>query len=189
VRAAGSSPRALRVLAVAFAMALPGCEATLPVTQSYIDAQAPTGAGGKLEVRLEPCVDRTATNGRNLGAEATKAFREKIPSTALIALKDDARFGIACEVTAFAEGSAFQRWLMPGTGVTAGQVAAMVTDVKTGEIVAIARSRATVGGGGLFSAGADDYILAAAVQDVVNQLQAWVGRRGSPGDIREETKK
>jgi len=175
----GSSAVARCVLAIALATGLTGCETTLPYTRSYIDAPAPVSAGDAIEVRLEPCIDRTGTGGRDVAADATKAFREKLPAIGGLALKDDGRFRLSCEVTTFVEGSAFKRWLMPGWGSTVGQVAAMVTDTRTGEIVAILRSNSTVAEGGLYSAGADTYILSVAVQDVVNQLRAWVNARGA----------
>ncbi len=154
----------------------------MPATQSYIDVKAQAGTAGAIEVRLEQCIDRTGTKGRDVGADATKAFRQKLPATKIIALKDDGRFRVACEVTSYVEGSAFQRWLMPGWGSTIGQVAAMVTDTTTGEVVVILRGNATVSAGGLYSAGAEDYIIAAAVQDVVNKLQGWIQGRGvQPG--------
>jgi hypothetical protein len=168
-----------RLFAAALVTVVAGCEATMPITQSSIDAQAPLKTATAIELRLEPCIDRTGTTGRDLGAEATKAFREKLQPSAGLALKEDGRFRLACEVTSFVEGSAFKRWLLPGYGSTVGQIAAMVTDTRTGHIVVILRGNATVAAGGLYSAGADSYILSAAVENVINQLRTWAQGRSA----------
>ena len=55
----------------------------------------------------------------------------------------------------------------------------MVTDTRTGEIVLILRGNATVAAGGLYSAGADSYIISAAVEQVVEQLRTWAQRRSA----------
>jgi hypothetical protein len=84
---------------------------------------------------------------------------------------DQGRYVFACDITGFVEGSAFKRWLLPGWGTTVGRIAVMVTDSRSGDTVAIVRASATVSAGGLYSVGADQIILAAAVDDVVKQLQ------------------
>lgn len=126
-----------------------------------------------LDLRLEPCIDRTETPGRNLGLEATRAFEEKIRATKEFVVRDGARFALACDVSGFVEGSAVKRWILPGWGATVGQVSAMLTDTRTGEVAVIARGNATVAGGGLYTIGADTYIVASAVDEVVRQLSSW----------------
>jgi hypothetical protein len=143
-----------------------------------------------VEVHVERCVDRTETKGRDLGAQATRAFEEKLRATKEFVVKDDARFRLACDVTGFVEGSAVKRWVLPGWGATVGQVSAMLTDATTGAIVVIARGNATLASGGLYTIGADTYIVPAAVDDVVSRLRAWAlgespGSAGSTGDTIE----
>jgi hypothetical protein len=137
------------------------------------DAPAKPSVAGPVEVRVEKCVDRTETKGRDLGAQATKAFEEKLRATKEFIVKDDARFRLGCDVTSFVEGSAIKRWILPGWGATVGQVSAMLTDSATGEIVLIVRGNATLASGGLYTIGADTYIVPSAVDDVVNRLRAW----------------
>jgi len=126
-----------------------------------------------IDVRVERCVDRTETSGRDLALEATKAFEEKLRATKEFVVRDDGRFRLACDVSGFVEGSAIKRWILPGWGATVGQVSAMLTDTTTGEIVIIARGNATVSGGGLYTIGAETYIVATAVDDVVRRLCTW----------------
>lgn len=126
-----------------------------------------------VDVRLEPCIDRTETPGRNLGLEATRAFEEKIRATKEFVVRDNARFALACDVSGFVEGSAVKRWILPGWGATVGQVSAMLTDTRTGEVAVLARGNATVAAGGLYTIGADTYIVASAVDEAVRQLRGW----------------
>ena len=126
-----------------------------------------------IDVRVEPCVDRTETRGRDLALEATVAFEKELRSTKEFVVRDEARFRLACDVSGFVEGSSIKRWLLPGWGATVGQVSAMLTDTTTGEVIIIARGNATVSGGGLYTVGAETYIVASAVEDVVRQLRAW----------------
>lgn len=135
-----------------------------------------------VDVRLEPCIDRTETQGRTLALDATHAFDEKIRSTKEFVVREGARFKLACDVSGFVEGSAVKRWILPGWGATVGQVSAMLTDTTTGEIVIIARGNATVAGGGLYSIGADTYIVASAVDEVVRQLSAWATGESSTSE-------
>lgn len=160
-------------------------------TQALLSACAYTGVVteappkpvvfGPIEVRVEPCVDRTETKGRDLGAQATKAFGEKLRATQEFVVREGARYRLACDVTAFVEGSAIKRWLMPGWGATVGQVSAMLSDSATGETVLILRGNATLASGGLYTIGADTYIVPSAVDDVVGRMCAWA-RGESPGD-------
>lgn len=134
--------------------------------------ESPTSTG-PIELKIERCVDRTETQGRDLVTQATRAFEEKLRAVPEFVVKEDGRYRLACEVSGFVEGSAIKRWVLPGWGATVGQVSAMVTDSTTGEILIIAEGNATVASGGLYTIGAEEYIVRSAVDDVVARLQAW----------------
>jgi hypothetical protein len=160
----------LRILAVLLLPLLAaGC-----VTATNTETNAAAPPGGNVAFHLLPCTDRTGTQGRDLGAEATKALQSRLAAAGL-RVEDAGNYDIACDVTGFNEGSAVKRWLMPGWGATVGQVAVMVTDRRTGQIAITVRGNATVGSGGLYTIGADTYILDAAINDVVKQLRDWAG--------------
>lgn len=145
-------------------------------TQSQMQVVAPTPAQASTAVvvlRLEPCTDRTGTPGRDLASEATKLLTERLQGSANFALRDDAPLVLSCEVTQFAEGSAFKRWLMPGWGSTVGQIALMLSDAKDQSTVLIIQGNATVSAGGFYTVGAEGYILKSAVDDVIKKLRAW----------------
>lgn len=124
-----------------------------------------------MQLKVQPCIDRTGYATRELGREATDALVERLAALPEFELKTDGRYVLTCNISTFVEGSAFKRWLMPGWGATSGQVAVMMTDSKTGETVAIIRGQATVAGGGLYTVGASQTILSSALDDVVKQLR------------------
>jgi hypothetical protein len=128
-----------------------------------------------IAVQVEPCVDRTETSQRELALQATKAFKEKLGASAEFSVSSEARYRLACDITGFVEGSALKRWVMPGWGATVGMVSAMLSDGETGEVLIIARANATVSGGGLYTIGAEDYIVPTAVGQVVERLRSWAG--------------
>jgi len=174
--------RCLRLVFVA--MFLTACETqsvttTIPVRQHI---------AGPIELEVEQCIDRTETKGRDLGTEAKQAFEMKLAETEEFTLMNKGRYRLACEVTNFVKGSALERWLMPGMGATVGQVSAMVKDTTNGEIVVLVEGNATVAAGGLYSVGAEDYIIPTAVNDVVTRLRDWAqgkpaGTTDSPTEI------
>jgi hypothetical protein len=170
------------LLASATVALLAGCAAQVGAVAD-LPAQAPRAL--PVDVRMEPCIDRTETPGRSLALDATRAFDEKIRATKEFVVRDGSRFKLACDVSGFVEGSAVKRWILPGWGATVGQVSAMLTDATTGEILIIARGNATVAGGGLYSIGADTYIVASAVDEVVRQLRAWATGESSTSDDRQ----
>lgn len=150
-------------------------------TQSEVQVAAPSTAGGKtVQVRLERCTDRTGTKDRDLAAEATRLIAERLRSAPGIQVNDDAPFILSCEVTQYVEGSAVKRWIMPGWGSTVGQIALMVSSAKDQSVIAIIQGNVTVSGGGLYTIGAENYILASAADDVVAKLRAWASEPGAP---------
>lgn len=138
----------------------------------------------KVAIRLEPCVDRTGTKGRDLAAEATRLLTERLRGLANFSLLDDAPLILTCEVTQFAEGSALKRWLAPGWGSTVGQIALMLSDAKDQSAVLIIQGNATVSAGGFYTVGAENYILKSATDDVVSKLLAWAAVPGGASTKR-----
>ncbi len=155
--------------------ALGGCAPTWTARESVSDLHPASVSDGRMQLKVQPCVDRTGYATRELGREATDALVNKLAALPEFELKADGRYVLACDISVFAEGSAFKRWLMPGWGTTASQIAMMVTDSRTGETIAIIRGRATVAAGGLYSVGAEQTILSSALDDVIKQLRQVAG--------------
>lgn len=168
-------------LSAAGLAALAGCASDWAHRESLPDLRPVSTVEGRLQIQLKPCVDRTGYASRDLGREATDALTEKLSAVTEFEIKAGARYVVTCDISAFAEGSALKRWLLPGWGATAGQVAVMVMDSLTGETAAIVRGNATVAAGGFYTLGADQIILSSALDDVVAQL-----RRLAAGGSREK---
>jgi len=161
-----SQRRALLLGALAL---IQGC-----ATQSEMQAAAPAPSEGKLlAIRVEPCTDRTGTKSRDLAAEATRLIVERLQKNPKFEVRDDAAVTLNCEVTHYVEGSAIKRWLMPGWGSTVGQISVMVSSAKDHSVIAIIQGNVTVSAGGLYTIGAENYILGSAADDVVSKLSVW----------------
>lgn len=154
------------------------------VSQSQVQALAPAPAAEAVRsIRVEACTDRTGTTGRDLAAEATRWIAQDLRSAPGFALTDDAPWVLHCEVVQFLEGSALKRWVMPGWGSTVAQVALMLSNARDQSTVVIIRGNSVVAVGGLYTVGAEDYILKSAVNDALAKLRAW---SANPGAVRDE---
>jgi len=71
-------------------------------------------------------------------------------------------------------GSVGKRWLLPGWGKTACTVETALIDKKTGEVICELFTVEAVGGGGLFSSGADKYILKMVADGIVNEIDKTI---------------
>lgn len=160
-------------LALAGLLALGGCASQLATKESLPDWRPLPRVGGPMQIQVRRCIDRTGYATRDLSKEATDALVDKLSATTEVEVRPDGRYVVTCDISSFVEGSAFKRWLVPGWGATTGQVAVMVTDSQSGETLAIIRGRATVAAGGLYSVGADQIILASALDDIVRQFRQF----------------
>ena len=133
-----------------------------------------------MTISIRPCVDRTDTEAVDLGAQASAAFSEQLNAAKEFSVQQAGQYTLSCEITSYVPGNAVKRWVLPGWGATTGQVTTMIQDAKTGEILIIVEGIATVAAGGLYTIGADEYIVPTAVKDVVAKLCAWV--RGESND-------
>ena len=159
------------MVALIATLALAGCASDWAVHESVSDVHPLTKTRERPQLKVEPCVDRTDYKKRDLGREATEALVKKLKAASEFEVTRDGRYVLSCDITAFSEGSAFERWMFPGAGATVGRVAVMVMDSKTGETVAIVRGSSTVAAGGFYTVGADEVILDSALDDVVKQLR------------------
>lgn len=136
------------------------------------------------KVSVQPCVDRTQHEGaRDLGAEATEKFKKKIAASGLFEISEDADVILTCDVERFAKGSAVKRWIMPGWGPTQGAVSVMVIEKQGYKVLANLKSQSSVEAGGLYTIGAEEYILDVAFDGIIEKLKDWVGQ-DKPGGSR-----
>jgi Domain of unknown function (DUF4410) len=69
-------------------------------------------------------------------------------------------------------GSAVSRWILPGSGRTQATVSAALIDKATGQSVGDVASTQQVAAGGLFSVGADRWILTQLANGMANEIGA-----------------
>lgn len=151
-------------------MVLSGC-----ATQSATMIQEPLEYDKYRTVQITPCVNRTDYKGtHDLATEATRTFSHKVRESGLFEIVPDAKLVLTCDIERFEEGSAAKRWIMQGWGATQAQVVVMVWQKPDDKVLATFRTEAAVKSGGLYTIGADHYIFAAAFDDIVKQLKAWV---------------
>ena len=78
---------------------------------------------------------------------------------------------IKSSITAYEPGSAFKRWLAPGAGKTQATVMTSLVDKRTGEVVGEMLSADAVGSGGLYSIGADRWLLESIAKSIVENIE------------------
>ncbi len=162
------------VVALSVLILLAGCQ-----TQSAAVIHKSGKPPAERVVRVDPCLDRTGfTGGRDLGAEATEALTSKVREGGVFEVKASAALMLTCDIERFATGSAIKRWVLPGWGQTQAGLTIMVWKMPEQEVLATFKSQSAVKGGGLYTLGADQYILDVAIDDIVRQLEAWA--KGEP---------
>lgn len=150
------------------------------VTQSAPLLPERSAAPADRVVQVQPCQDRSAFTGRNLEAETTQALIEKVRASGLFEIREGASISLICDIERFEEGSALKRWVWPTWGATIAQVAVSVWQQPGDRVLATFRGQASVRAGGLYTVGADQYILGVAVDAVVAQMKAWVSSSRPP---------
>ena len=68
-------------------------------------------------------------------------------------------------------GSAFDRWLMPGAGATQVTMKTIMTDMKTGNQIGDIVTNKSVSVGGLFTVGAEEWILESVAKDLIKEIE------------------
>ncbi|PLY04960.1 MAG: hypothetical protein C0622_01975 [Desulfuromonas sp.] len=110
----------------------------------------------------------------------TAALEEKFRDRKL-KLTDDASAAdieVDGELLVYAAGSAFKRWLAPGAGKTQCTLKVRLRDLKSGKVVSEIVAAKEVAAGGLYSAGADEWILKDAADDVAEQIAKLIAEKG-----------
>jgi hypothetical protein len=154
-------------------MLLAGC-----TTKEAVYVQQPFEAKEYKTVRIENCIDRTGLKDtRDLAAEATRSFTDKLRDAELFEISVDAQLVLTCDIERFVKGSAIKRWIQPGWGGTHARISVMVWEQPGDKMLAMFRNKASVENGGLYTIGADQYIFGAAFDAIIEQLKEWVQGR------------
>lgn len=153
---------------------------TACVTQSSLQPQEAWSADRHSRISVEPCRSRAAI-APELEARATRELEEELADSGVFELAAGAGVIATCDIELFEEGSAFKRWIAPGLAPSLAQVAVTLWDQPGDHEIVRVRGKAAVREGGLYTIGADRYILSTALDEVVDQLVEWT--RGSRGTL------
>jgi hypothetical protein len=117
-----------------------------------------------------------------LEAKATQALESELAGSGVFEIVQAGDVIATCDLELFAEGNAFERWLDPGSSSspTIAQVAVTLWEQPGDRELISVRGKAAVRAGGLYTVGADHYILPTAMDEVVDQLVEWAKQGGEP---------
>ena len=122
-----------------------------------------------------PVIDETGkTFEFDVADELTKYIKSKIKEEGYVINEEkeakDSVLVIKSSLVAYDSGSAFKRWLLPGAGKTRATVKASLIDKITGRTIGEIVIAKEVGAGGLYSVGADKWILEVIATDISNEI-------------------
>lgn len=108
-------------------------------------------------------VAQALTDNLRAKFEARKRLAEEAANAGTVLLVKSA-------ILVYEPGNAVQRMVLPGSGKTKCTVRTLLTDKRTGNPVGEMVSTEYVGGGGLYSAGADRWILEVVATGIVERV-------------------
>lgn len=84
--------------------------------------------------------------------------------------KDENVLIVKSSIVSYNPGSAFKRWLMPGAGKTQATVRTSLIDKKSGIIIGEMVNSEAVSSGGLYSVGANKWILEVIAKGIASEI-------------------
>jgi hypothetical protein len=148
------------------------------VTESSIRSEGAWSSESHTRISVERCTSRRALVEPEIETRATANLEEELAESGVFQVVQGASVIATCDIESFEEGNAFERWIMPGSYPTLAQVAVTLWEQPGDRELVSVRGKAAVREGGLYTIGADRYILGAAMREVVEQLIAWTRDRG-----------
>jgi len=145
--------------------------------------QQPFSASQHRSVRIQSCVDQSANRGQwNLAAEASRSLTGKVLATQRFEIAPEPALIFSCDVEGYIDRSDLQRGIPPLWGLSEVKVTVIVWEKPGDRVMAVFRGFAALPRGGMDGIGAESRLVAAAMNDVANQLEAWVnaGGKGEP---------
>jgi len=152
-----------------------GCATERPMVRMEKGASL---TGYKL-VEVTPVSNET---GRTYDFEVTDVITQYIKSSlqekgftvAEITSAEENVIILKSSLTSYEPGSAFKRWLLPGYGKTQCTLKTSLIDKKTGKILGEMVAAEAVGSGGLYSIGADKWILNVVAKSISDEIDRKV---------------
>jgi hypothetical protein len=114
----------------------------------------------------------------DVAATLTEHLKSKLQEKGYRLSEDPARLDdvlvIKSSLVAYKPGSAFARWAIPGAGTTLCVVRNSLFDKRTGRLVGEMVTGRSVSAGGLFTVGADKWILEVTASAITDELDKRV---------------
>ena len=141
--------------------------------------QQPFSAAKHRAIRLQSCADQSADRGNwDLAAEATRALTERVSATNHFEIAVEPGLVFSCNVEGVVDRNSFQRGPALFGNPSEVRVTVIVWEKPGDRIIATFRGFAVLSRGSINTIDAPRRLVAAAMEDVVTQLDTWVKAGG-----------
>ncbi len=142
-------------------------------------AQQPFSAAKHRMIRIQSCADQSADRGNwDLAAEATRALTERVSATRHFEIAVEPGLLFSCNVEGVVDRNSFQRGPALFGNPSEVRVTVIVWEKPGDRIIATFRGFAVLPRGSIDTIDATRRLVAAAMNDVANQLETWVKASG-----------
>lgn len=162
-----------------FLLFIGGCATEKPMTRM----EKGSSLAGYKVIEVTPVLNET---GKAINFEVTDALTQYIKASlqekgflvSEILGSEENVMILKNHLTSYEPGSAFKRWVLPGLGKTQCTLKTSLIDRKTGKVLAEMVAAEEVGSGGLYSIGADKWILNVVARSISDEIDRKV--KGKP---------
>jgi hypothetical protein len=137
--------------------------------------QQPFSAAKHRMIRIHSCADQSADRGNwDLAAEATRALTERVSATRHFEIAAEPGLVFSCNVEGVVDRNSFQRGPALFGNPSEVRVTVILWEKPGDRIIATFRGFAVLPRGSIDTIDATRRLVAAAMNDVANQLETWV---------------
>jgi len=141
--------------------------------------QQPFSPAKHRAIRLQSCAGQSADRGNwNLAEEASRALTEKVVATRHFEISSEPGLVFSCNVEGVVDRNSFQRGPALFGNLSEVRVAVILWESPGDGIIATFRGFAALPPGSMGTIDDPRRLVAAAMNDVANQLEAWVKASG-----------
>jgi hypothetical protein len=164
------------IVFLSFAIIMSGCITT---SKPMVYMEKDVSLVGYKVFKVQPVINETGkTYEFNVSNTLTQNIKSELRDKGFIVsdgtITSQKVLIIKSKLLSYAPGSALKRWFAAGFGKTQATVETSLIDKKTGKVVGEFVSAETVSSGGLYSAGADKWILDAIATGIVDEIEKKV---------------
>jgi hypothetical protein len=144
-----------------------------------VPVQQPFSVARHRAIRLQSCVDLSADRGNwNLAEEATRALTERVAATRHFEVVPEPALVFSCDVEGVVDRNNFQRGPALFGNLSEVRVTVIVWEKPGDRVMAVFRGFAALPRGSMDTIDAPRRLVAAAMNEVANQLETWVKSSG-----------